>query len=211
MAEGIHWLGHDCFRIEGDGQVIYIDPYELEGEPPAADIILVTHDHFDHCSPGDVARVRRQETVVVTVAAAAGKLEPPVRLVNPGDRLTVNGVPIEVVPAYNVNKFRSPGKPFHAKEAGYVGFVITVAGRRIYHTGDADLIPEMAAIRADVALLPVSGTYVMTVEEAVEAARLLRPGLAIPMHVGAGIGDLDDARSFVEQAPVPAEVLPIEK
>ena len=114
------------------------------------------------------------------------------------------------MPAYNVNKFRSPGVPFHPKEAGNVGFVIAVEGQRIYHAGDTDVIPEMEAIETDIALLPVSGTYVMTAEEAVEAAALIKPKVAIPMHVGRGIGAHDDAERFKEKAPVPVEVLPIE-
>lgn len=211
MIENIHWLGHDSFRIEGDGQVIYIDPYQLQGEPPKGDLILITHDHHDHCSPDDIAMVRKEGSVVVTIAAAASKLPEPVRVVGPGDSLTVNGIAIQAVPAYNVNKFRSPGNPFHPKEAKHVGYVVEVEGRRIYHTGDSDVIPEMESVETEVALLPVSGTYVMTAEEAVEAAALIQPKVAIPMHVGAGIGELGDAERFKEQASVPVEVLPLEK
>jgi L-ascorbate metabolism protein UlaG (beta-lactamase superfamily) len=210
MPRNIHWLGHDSFRIEADSAVIYIDPYQLKGGPPA-DLILITHDHSDHCSPDDVAKIRTPETVLVTVAAAAAKLSYPVRLVAPGDELTVGGVRVQAVPAYNVDKFRSPGKPFHPREAGNVGFVLTVAGQRIYHTGDSDFIPEMKGLQVDIALLPVSGTYVMTVDEAVAAAGAIQPQLAIPMHVGRGIGTLDDARAFVEKSRVPAQVLPLEE
>ena len=211
MIENIHWLGHDSFRIDGDEQVIYIDPYQLKSGEPKADLILITHDHADHCSPGDVAKVRTKETVVVTIAAAAAKLTAPVQIVKPGDTLTVKGTALETVPAYNVDKFRSPGHPFHRKAAGHVGFIVTIKGRRIYHTGDTDLIPEMGSIQADVALLPVSGTYVMTAEEAVEAARLIQPKVAIPMHVGAGIGGLEDAQRFAGKATVPVVVLEIGK
>jgi L-ascorbate metabolism protein UlaG (beta-lactamase superfamily) len=119
-------------------------------------------------------------------------------------------VHIRAVPAYNTNKFRSPGNPFHPKEKGYVGFVLTLGDRRIYHTGDSDHIPEMAQIKTDVALLPVSGTYVMTVEEAVEAAKTLQPKVAIPMHVGAGIGELTFTQTFKSLATVPVEILPQE-
>lgn len=211
MVENIYWLGHDAFRLEGEGKAIYLDPYQLRGELPKADLILITHDHFDHCSPEDVAKIRTEKTVVATVAAAAAKLPKPVRIVKPGDTLTVQGIPVEVVPAYNVNKFRSPGKPFHPKEAGYVGFIVSVGGRRIYHAGDTDVIPEMKSIKADVALLPVSGIYVMTAEEAVEAAAMIKPKVAIPMHVGAGIGELGDAQRFKEQASVPVVVLPLKR
>ena len=209
LTAGLHWLGHDCFRIEWQGVTIYIDPYRLKDGPPA-DLILITHDHFDHCSPDDVARIQKPETTIVTVAAAAAKLTGKVEIVQPGDELTLKGVHIRAVPAYNTNKFRSPGNPFHPKEKGYVGFVLTLGERRIYHTGDSDHIHEMGEIETDVALLPVSGIYVMTAEEAAEAARAIQPKLAIPMHVGADIGDLSATETFKRLANVPVTILPLE-
>jgi L-ascorbate metabolism protein UlaG (beta-lactamase superfamily) len=210
LVSNIHWLGHDSFRIEGDGLVIYIDPWKLEGGPKA-DLVLITHDHRDHCSPTDVAQVWKEDTVIVTVAAAAAKLTGQIEVVKPGDELTVKDIPIKAVPAYNVNKFRSPGVPFHPKESGYVGFILTVEGRRIYHAGDTDFILEMRSIDVDIALLPVSGTYVMTADEAVEAVTAIKPQVAIPMHVGGGIGSLADAEHFEAEASVAVEVLPLER
>ncbi len=210
MVSNIHWLGHDSFRIKGDGLVIYIDPWQIE-DGPKADLILITHDHRDHCSPADVAKVQKENSVIVTVAAAAAKLSGQIQVVKPGDELRVKGIPISAVPAYNVNKFRSPGVPFHPRESGYVGFVVTVEGQRIYHAGDTDCIPEMGSINADIALLPVSGTYVMTADEAVEAAAIIKPQIAIPMHIGRGIGSLTDAERFKEKASVPVEILPMKK
>lgn len=209
MFHGIHWLGHDSFRIEGSGLITYIDPWQIPDGPPA-DLILITHDHYDHCSPDDVARIRTPKTVVMTVAAAAAKLPEPVRIVEVGERREVGDVVIETVPAYNINKFREPGIVFHPREAGLVGFILTVDERRIYHAGDSDLIPEMAGIVCDIALLPVSGTYVMTAAEAAEAAKLIRPKLAIPMHIGRGIGSEADARHFAEGCTVPVKILPCE-
>lgn len=202
----ITWLGHDSFRITGEGRVIYLDPWQIAGGPPA-DLILVSHDHFDHLSLEDIGKVRTDETVVVAAAPAAKKLSGPVRSVKPGDQLTARGIDIEVVPAYNVNKFRSPGVPFHPRSAGHVGFVFTVGGKRIYFAGDTDVIPEMADIQADIALLPVSGTYVMTADEALEAAATINPGLVIPMHYGAIVGSEADARHFKERASVPVQIL----
>jgi L-ascorbate metabolism protein UlaG (beta-lactamase superfamily) len=123
----------------------------------------------------------------------------------------VKGIAIRTLPAYNLTKFRSPGVPFHPRESGHVGYLITVDGVGIYHPGDSDFVPEMSGLAPDVALLPVSGTYVMTAEEAVEAAAAIRPRVAIPMHVGEGIGSLADAERFSEKASVPVIVLPIEK
>ncbi|TET45849.1 MBL fold metallo-hydrolase [Candidatus Aerophobetes bacterium] len=210
MVSNIHWLGHASFRIEGNGLVIYIDPWELE-DGAKGDLILITHDHHDHCSLEDLAKIQKKDSVIVTVAAAAAKLSGQIEVMRPGDELTVKGIPISAVPAYNVNKFRSPGVPFHPRESGYVGFILTVEGQRIYHAGDTDFIPEMESIDADIALLPVSGTYVMTVDEAVEAVKAIRPQIAIPMHVGRHIGSLVDAKHFKEKASVPVQILPVDK
>ena len=196
LVERLDWLGHDSFRLDGP-PVIYFDPWKLSGKQPVADLVLVSHEHHDHCSPEDVKKVSGPGTVVVAAAAAAQQL-PGARAVRPGDRLTVDGVEIEAVRAYNLNKFRSPGVPFHPREAGHVGFVVTVGGVRIYHAGDTDHIPDMAEIECDVALLPVSGKYVMTAEEAAEAARTLGPQIVVPMHYGSGIGTAGDGQRLVE-------------
>lgn len=199
MLENITWLGHDSFRIKDD-KVIYIDPWQLEdGEP--ADLILVTHDHYDHFSLEDIQRIRTDDTVVVTIAASARKLTGPVRTVKAGDKLTVRGIDIEVVPAYNINK------RFHPQGAGHVGFIVTVGGQRIYHAGDTDFIPEMKDIEADIALLPVSGTYVMTAEEAAKAAEAIQPKVAVPMHYGSIVGSVQDAQRFKELCPVEVRIL----
>jgi L-ascorbate metabolism protein UlaG (beta-lactamase superfamily) len=210
LTANIHWLGHDSFRIDAEGVVIYIDPYRLK-EGPKADLILITHDHSDHASMSDVALIQKQDTVIVTIKAAAQKLSGQIKTVLPGEELTEKGILIKTLPAYNLTKFRSPGVPFHPKDAGHVGYLITVKGVTIYHPGDTDFIPEMKGLKPDVALLPVSGTYVMTAEEAAEAAAAIQPKVAIPMHVGEGIGSLADAERFKEKATVPVVIKPIEK
>ena len=206
MIENIHWLGHASFRIEND-KTVYIDPIKLEGRPPKADLILITHDHFDHCSPDDVARVAKDDTVIVTIAAAAQNLKGDVRVVKPGESLTVLGIPIEAVPAYNVNKFRSPGVPFHPQESGHVGFIFTVGGQRIYHAGDTDVIPEMDDVEADIALLPAGGTYTMTADEAAQAANRIQPQVAIPMHWGTIVGSKRDAERFSDLCQMEVVIL----
>ncbi len=201
MLKNIHWLGHDSFRIDAE-KTIYIDPWKLKAPSPPADVVLITHEHGDHCSPDDVAKIAGPETTIVTNAASAKKLKKhkgQVQVIKPGESLSVHGIQLEAVPAYNINKFRSPGTPFHPKEAQHVGFIVTTGGQRIYHAGDTDNIPEMEDFKVDIALLPVSGTYVMTAEEAADAARRIAPKVAIPMHYGAGVvGTLTDANRFAE-------------
>mgnify|MGYP000024875302 CR=1 FL=1 len=194
LVKKLHWLGHDSFRLDGP-PIIYFDPWQLKGTLPAADLVLVSHEHYDHCSPDDVARISGAGTVVIAGGAAAAQLAG-AQAIRPGERLSAAGIEVEAVPAYNVSKFRAPGVPFHPKEAGHVGYVVTIEGMRLYFAGDTDLIPEMADLACDVALLPVSGTYVMTVEEAVEAARVIGPQIVVPMHYGAGIGTADDGARF---------------
>lgn len=190
FSNKIKWLGHDAFRIE-TAKTVYIDPYEISGGAPA-DIVLITHDHFDHCSPDDVAKVQQAGTVIVTEKDSAAKLSGDVRVVAPGDSLTIGDVKIEAVPAYNVDK------TFHPQAKGWLGFIVEIDGVRVYHAGDTDFIPEMKGFEVDIALLPVSGTYVMTAEEAIAAAAAIEPALAIPMHYGAIVGGVSDAETFAK-------------
>lgn len=191
MLDKISWLGHDSFRIDAS-KTVYIDPYNIESEK-MADIVLVTHEHFDHCSPDDVKKVQQAETVIVTEKDSAQKLTGNIRIVRPGEKIDIDGISIEAVAAYNMDK------KFHPKANGWLGFVLELDGVRIYHAGDTDFIPEMKALNVDIALLPVSGTYVMTSDEAVEAALAIMPAIAIPMHYGAIVGDSKDADNFKEK------------
>lgn len=167
-----------------------------------ASLVLVTHEHFDHCSVDDLRKVVNEKTIVVCpneCLSAMSKLRPgEVRLIRSGEALNVAGITVHAVPAYNTNKYRDAKTKtvFHPKEDGKLGYLLDMGGTRIYHAGDTDAIPEMDAVRCDVALLPVSGTYVMTAEEAAAAAKRLKPKVAIPMHYGAIIGTDDDAARF---------------
>lgn len=191
----IRWLGHAAFRLEAMGTTVYVDPYQIRESPRDGDIVVCTHDHYDHCSIGDIRRVIKEDGVIVAASNCSAKLA---RLRNekiflrPGDRVEVKGVVVRAVPAYNI------AKPFHPRSYEGIGVVVELGGVRVYHAGDTDLIPEMNDLRGnvDVALLPVSGVYVMDAREAVEAAKRIGPRLAIPMHYGSIVGSERDARAF---------------
>jgi L-ascorbate metabolism protein UlaG (beta-lactamase superfamily) len=183
---------------------VCFDPFQIS-TVRKADLILITHEHFDHCSPDDVAKIRQETTTIVTDAASAKQLEGDIRIVAPGDRVQIKGVDIEVGPAYNTNK------NFHPQKSAMLSFVVTMDGVRYYHAGDTDFIPEMKGLQVDVAFLPVSGTYVMTAEEAIQAARAIKPGLAIPMHYGAIVGSEDDAEKFKKALQGEMEVAILKK
>lgn len=199
MPENIQWLGHDVFKISSGPTVIYTDPFRLEEGADKADLILITHDHFDHCEPQDVAKILKDDTVIVAPQPCADKLKMNVEVVRPGSRIEVKGVLIEATWAYNVNKFRNPGEPFHPKSPNFVGYIFTAGGKRYYLAGDTDFVSEMNGMEVDVALLPVSGTYVMTADEAIEAANTaVKANVYIPMHYNAIVGTDDDAKKFAE-------------
>lgn len=204
--QGLTWLGHASFRLVRGGATVYIDPWKLVHQPHDADLILITHPHFDHLEPADVVKLIKTDTLIVTVPEAATKLraagvKAEIREVKPGDKLTVKEVKIEVVPAYNTNK------DYHLKANNWVGFIVEVDKVRIYHAGDTDFIPEMKDFKVDVALLPVSGTYVMTAEEAVQAAQAIQPKIAVPMHYGSIVVTEADAQRFQKLSSVVVEIM----
>ena len=199
----IEFLGHSGFII-GNGKRIAIDPYNVSNDVEKVDIILITHSHYDHCSIKDIQKIVKQGTIVVATPDSQSKITHvegvelhPVEL---GDGFEVEGIKIETVPAYNKNK------EFHPKNEGWIGYIIKMGNVIVYHAGDTDLIPEMHKLTGYgkhgnqfVALLPVSGTYVMDVDEAFEAASVLKPDVAVPMHYGAGVaGTIEDAHKFIE-------------
>ncbi len=200
LLKGITWLGHDSFRITAPHAVVYIDPWKLN-QAEKADLILITHEHRDHFSPEDVEKLRKPGTVIVTIQQVAAQLKGDVRVVKPGDQIQVMGITVAAVPAYN------PAKQFHPQSAGHVGFVLTIGDRRIYHAGDTDVIPEMAGLQVDVALLPVGGKYTMNAAEAADAANRIKPQVAVPMHWGDIIGARADAEAFQKKCHVPVVIL----
>lgn len=205
VLDQIRWYGHDTFRIDL-GKVVYTDPFKVK-HSDTADIILVSHEHFDHCSTEDIAKLSSSDTVVVAPKQCRECLDNlgcKVVYMEPGGITNVHGVQVTAVSAYNINK------SFHPKEKGGLGFVVSGKGVRVYLAGDTDRIPEMKDLDVDIALLPVSGTYVMDVEEAVAAVEDIKPRYVIPMHYGSIVGTKDDGSRFAELVKGKAEVKVLE-
>jgi L-ascorbate metabolism protein UlaG (beta-lactamase superfamily) len=211
----LRWLGHAGFCIVFEDKRIYVDPYNIsfQGE---ANIILITHSHYDHCSVEDISKIAKDGTVVVLPADAQSKVtrikkKIEMQVVEPGDSLDLDWIKVEMVPAYNL------GKEFHPKSEGWIGYVVKMGNVVVYHAGDTDSIPEMEKLTGYgkkgnefIALLPVGGKYTMNAEEAVAAATVIKPTLAVPMHYGSVIGSQGDAEKFVklcEDAGVRAVVM----
>jgi L-ascorbate metabolism protein UlaG (beta-lactamase superfamily) len=211
LLDEVEWLGHSGFRITAGARTIYIDPYRVPAGSRKADLILITHGHYDHFSPQDVERLTKEATEVFAPAAVAERLSGRVRSIAAGEEIepaALRGVSVRAVAAYNTSKRDQDGRVFHPREAGGVGYDVNVRGERLYHAGDTDVIPEMDwVVGADVALLPVSGVYVMTALEAAEAARRIQPAVAVPMHWGEHIGSEKDAQAFADAAPVDVVIM----
>jgi len=190
-VDHIHWIGHASFRIEDETTEIYIDPWKLPAGSPKASVVLITHGHSDHYSPEDISRIEQPGTVFVAPADVAAKLKgKTVVTASPGHSYPAGGVTVEAVPAYN------RAKAFHPRSNNWLGYVVTLStGMRVYHSGDSDAIPEMQALKVDVALMPCGGTYTMTAAEMAAAANLFEPKVLIPMHWGDIVGSKADAET----------------
>ena len=180
---------HAGVKIKNNSIVCYIDPINLPLGAEAADFILITHEHLDHCSAMDVKKIAKENTTIITIPACEEKLRElkyrEIKLVKPHDTIIFSQLKITAVPAYNINKFRPSGEPCHPKENNNVGFVLEIDGVKIYHAGDTDVIPEMSGLKnIDIAFLPISGIFTMTPEEAAEATNIIKPSLVVPIHYG---------------------------
>ncbi|MFC1668030.1 MBL fold metallo-hydrolase [Chlamydiota bacterium] len=185
----IAWLGHASFRVT-DTKTIYIDPWKISGRIPA-DIILITHDHYDHFSPEDIKKISHEKTEIVTPFPITSSFVGKNTTVKPGTVITIDGYGIRAVPAYNIEK------SFHPQSNLWVGYILELPdGTRIYHTGDSDFVPEMRGITADVVLLPIGGTYTMDAEEAARCVEAMNVDCVIPMHFGDIVGSKADCDRF---------------
>ena len=204
MGITLQWLGHAGFRICHEDTVIYIDPWKLKDSPHDATMVLVSHSHFDHYSPEDIAKVRGSDTKLAASSDVVAQ-ETAGEAITPGLTIELGGVRVTGVAAYN------PKKDFHPKANKWIGFVIEVGSKRIYYAGDTDLTDfteEMSVVGdIDLALLPVGGTYTMNAKDAAEATKHVKPKMAIPYHWGDIVGSRNDAEKFATNVDCMSRIL----
>ncbi len=204
MLEAFTWFKQSAYLWQGEGISVYIDPWDVTVDDPA-DLIFITHAHFDHFSMEDIDRLRKPSTRIVAPHDVAAELSGDVVAVAPGDAFEASGVKVQAVPAYNVAEERLEA---HPRSNNWVGYVLDLAGTTYYHAGDTDHIPELDEVGGEVAFLPIGGKYTMDATEAAGLARALSPKLAVPMHYGFVVGSESDAQRFAhEAAPVEVKVL----
>ncbi|MBQ9315033.1 MAG: MBL fold metallo-hydrolase [Clostridia bacterium] len=192
MEKNYEFLNHACIRFDFDGVVCYTDPYNLIGGKNDADIIFITHGHFDHYSISDIFKVGKDSTIfVIPEGVDTPELdEDSIVRVKPNNSYDVKGIKIETIPAYNINK------QFHKKEEGWVGYILEHNGVKYYVAGDTDITAESRKVKCDVAFVPVGGTYTMTSEEAAQLVNEIKPQIAVPIHYGKVVGSRNDAKKF---------------
>jgi L-ascorbate metabolism protein UlaG (beta-lactamase superfamily) len=190
----INWLGHSGFKIDA-GIKIYIDPFKIKDDEKA-DIILITHSHYDHCSLEDIGKIVKKDTIVlgpVDIQSKLGKISSDLKfqMLHPGQGISVKGISISAYPAYNLNK------AFHPKSNNWLAFLLDINGVKIFHAGDSDAVPEFMSLKGvDILLIPIGGTYTMDAKEAAQLCNEIMPKIAIPMHFGSIVGKADDAVRF---------------
>lgn len=203
MYDNISVFTHSAVRIAGE-RILYFDPFQISEEPHDADVLFVTHDHYDHWSPEDAAKVIKPQTVLVVprhLSESAKEAFPSHVIVDleSGDEVEVCGLTVETIPAYNLDK------DFHKREYGGLGYLVMMDGVSYYVSGDTDDTPEVESMSCDVALVPIGGTYTMTPSEAAKAINAMRPRAVVPTHYGSIVGkegDFDEFASGIDDGIV---------
>ena len=196
MFENIEVLYHSSIRINKE-KTIYIDPFKINRNYNDADIVFITHDHYDHYSEEDIDKVINENTTIIIPEKLLTKLlkkginKNAIITVEPNEKYVVQGIKFETIPAYNTNK------TFHPKENGWVGYIITLDDIRYYIAGDTDITEENKKVKCDVAFVPVGGTYTMDFKEAANLINEIKPKIAIPIHYGSVVGTEQDAIDFI--------------
>jgi len=202
ILDRLDWFGHASFRVRSSA-VVYLDPWEIPraGVSAPADLILVTHSHYDHFSRADVEALSGPDTVILASADVAAELGGAARGLAPGETADEKGVRVRATHAYNV------GKEFHPPERKWLGFIVDLPQGRLFYPGDTDVIPELTGVKPDVLLMPVGGTYTTDADEAARGAEMVQPQVAVPMHWGKIVGTAEDARRFAKVYPGETRIL----
>ena len=197
MLENVEVLCHSSIRINKE-KTIYIDPFKIEKNYNDADIVFITHDHYDHYSEEDIDKVINENTIIIIPEELLTKLlrkginKNAIITVEPNEKYMVQGIKFETIPSYNTNK------TFHPKENGWVGYIITLDDIRYYIAGDTDITEENRKVKCDVAFVPVGGTYTMGFKEAAQLINEMQPKIAVPIHYGSVVGTKQDATDFIK-------------
>ncbi|MBQ9606083.1 MAG: MBL fold metallo-hydrolase [Lachnospiraceae bacterium] len=206
MTENITVFTQNSIRISAGVGQVYIDPFKMREAPKNADYILITHDHYDHFSPEDIGKVSKSDTILIVPEKMLSKAQEAlgivgkIETVKPGESREINGLEFETIPAYNTLK------PFHPKNAGWVGYILSIDGERIYIAGDTDATKEAGEVKCDIALVPIGGTYTMDAKKAAELINDIRPKVAIPTHYGSIVGKPSDGETFAQYVKEPIKV-----
>ena len=209
MIENIELIAQSAIRIKNqDNKVIYFDPFKLGvNYNNDADLIYITHSHFDHFSPEDILKIKKEETKIIAPEDLREQIEKigfdesNVLLVKPNNDYNIENIEFSTIPAYNINK------DFHKKEFNWVGYIVNIDGERIYVAGDTDNTEEARNVKCDIACIPIGGTYTMTYEEAADLINTIRPKVAIPTHYKTIVGTAQDAQEFKERIAENIEVI----
>ena len=197
MLNDIKVLCHSSIKITKE-KTIYIDPFKIEEKYHDADLIFITHDHYDHYSEVDINRVRKDSTIIIVPESLYKKAklnnfkEDKIMVVDPGETDTIDDIVFETIPAYNTNK------EYHPKQNNWIGYILELDGIRYYIAGDTDITEESKKVICDVAFVPVGGTYTMDAKEAAELVNEIKPKIAVPIHYGNVVGTEDDAKEFIK-------------
>lgn len=189
-------LCHSSIKIESEGKIIYFDPFRIKEDKNDADIIAITHSHYDHFSEEDINKVKNEKTKILVTSdlldrtLELGFKKENITIVLPNNLYTVLGIEISTIPAYNTNK------KFHPKDNNWVGYLLRLENQVIYISGDTDITEENKKVKCDIALVPIGGTYTMKYDEAAELINIIRPKLVIPTHYAEIVGEKEDAKKF---------------
>lgn len=197
MLEGVQVFTQNSIKIEKE-KIIYMDTYEMQEKKHDANIIFITHTHYDHFSLKDIEKVKKKDTVIVgpegiEEVQKIGFLKENIKIVKPNQSYEIEGIKVETVPAYNLDK------KFHPKENEWVGYILNLQGAKYYIAGDTDDIEEIRNIKCDVAFIPIGGTYTMDAKEAANLVNVMQPKIVVPTHYGSIVGRKEDAQIFAQK------------